>query len=101
MPELMVRVEAVPLPRVEDAAVISPLANVTIPFGFMENAALVDVASAVDVARKNELLMLRIVHALLPAVVSVRASCGPVLEATVSAQNGVVVPMPTRLPVLL
>ena len=55
-----------------------------------------DVAVAVEVAKKRELLMERKVQALLPAVVSTSASCGPVLEATVRFQNGVVVPMPRK-----
>src|SRR3989338_2555542 len=39
--------------------------------------------------------MERIVQAFDAAVVSTRASCGPVEEATVRFQNGVVVPMAT------
>ena len=65
----------------------------------MARAAVVEVASAVEVAMYRELPMERNVHALLDDVVSTSANCGPVEEATVSDHDGVVVPMPT-LPAL-
>ena len=68
---------------------------VTRPLALMANAAVVDVASAVEVAMKRELLIERKVQAFESVVVSVSASCGPVEEATVSDQKGEVVPMPT------
>ena len=70
------------------------------PFGLIVRAETLEVASAVDVLIYKLFAMDRKVHALLPAVVSVSASCGPEEEAAVSFQNGVVVPIPTS-PVLV
>src|SRR3989344_5137769 len=61
----------------------------------MASAAVVLVASAVEVAMKSELFIERKVQALLPADPSVSASCAPVEEAIVIIQNGVEVPTPT------
>ena len=65
---------------------------------FIARAAVVEVASAVEVAMKRELLMERKVQALLPLEVSVSASWGPVEEATVRDHFGVLVPMPRSPP---
>ncbi len=78
--------EEVPMPTL-------PSINVTWPFGLIANAAVVDVARAVDDAMKKELPIERSVQAKLPDEPSVRASWGPVLDATVrAAREGVVVP---------
>src|SRR6267154_517463 len=90
--------ELVPIPTFPFTMRLLP--NVAAPLELIASAAVVEVASAVDVAKYRLLLIERRVHALLAGLESTRASCGPVEDATVSAQNGVVVPMPTRLPVL-
>ena len=66
-----------------------------------EREATVEVDSAEDVAMYRVLEMERRVHAFDEPVVSVRASWGPVEDAMVSAQKGVVVPIPVRPELLI
>ena len=61
-------------------------------------AATVEVAEYVEVARKKLPPAFLNVHALF--VPSASAICGPVDEATVSTEDGVVVPIPTERPVV-
>ncbi len=85
--------------RVSDPAV-STLGMVTPPFELMENAAVVDVATAVDVAIYSEFAMVLNVHELLAVVPSASASCGAVDVAMVNgAKDGDDVPI-RRWPVL-
>ena len=74
-----------------EPTVIAPLTPL------MANDATDDVAVAVLVAMYSVFEMDRIVQMVELDVVSVSASCGPVLELTVRAKNGVVVPIPTRV----
>lgn len=69
-----------------------------VPKEFMVMTGEEDVAVAVEVEMYREFPALRNVHARSPLLPSTSASCGPVDEATVSAQSGVVVPIPKSPP---
>ena len=70
------------------------------PFELIVNAEMEEVASAVDVAMYKLLLIARKLHKSFAALLSVRRSCGAVEEPIVTApKSGVVVPMPTYVPV--
>ena len=85
--------------RPEEKVEVAPALKVKAPVELsMVRAALVDVAEAVEVARKNVPAMERIVQALLEGEPSVRAICGRVEEETVRAVKGELVPMPTLPP---
>src|SRR3989344_1518642 len=72
--------------RVVAPLTVKLLPNVAAPLGLMVRAATDEVAVAVDVAIYKVFAIERKVQALLDAVVSTSANCGPVEEATVSAQ---------------
>ena len=93
MPEIMV-----PTPPEPEIHVLPSLVKqfaVTIPLESILRAATEDVAVAVDVAIKKVLEIERSVQAVELEVPSVNPICGPLEDATVSAQNGVEVAMPT------